>query len=83
MAKKLHEARSTLEQCDREEAIEAWLARHGLDTANAQMLADTEVTFEVLELLAAGVERSLDCRRFGSWRWRGSQLGLSSLLLRL
>jgi signal transduction histidine kinase len=58
MANKLHEARSTLEQCDREEAIEAWLAGHGLDTANAQMLADTEVTFEVLELLAAGVERT-------------------------
>jgi len=56
-AKRIHEARSTLEQCDREEAIEGWLARHGLDTANAQMLADTEVTFEVLEVLAAGVER--------------------------
>jgi signal transduction histidine kinase len=57
MAKKLHEVRSTLEQSDREEAMEAWLAGHGLDTTNAQILADTEVTFEVLELLAVGVER--------------------------
>jgi signal transduction histidine kinase len=49
--------RSPLEQCDREEAIEEWFAGHGLDTANAKMLADTEVTFEALELLAAGVKR--------------------------
>ena len=35
-----------------------WLARHGLDTANAQMLADTEVTFEALDMLVAAVERS-------------------------
>jgi signal transduction histidine kinase len=57
MAKKLGEAWSSLEQCDREEAMEAWLAQHGLDTANAQMLADTEVTFEALELLVAAMER--------------------------
>ncbi len=49
--------RSPLEQSDREEALFDWLARRGLDTANAGMLADTEVTFEVLEQLAATVER--------------------------
>jgi signal transduction histidine kinase len=54
---KQDQVRSPLEQSDREEAIETWLAGHGLDTANAQMLADTEVTFEALELLADGVER--------------------------
>ena len=49
--------RSPLEQSDREEAIVEWLARHGLDTANAGMLADTEVTFESLRLLVASVPR--------------------------
>ena len=57
MAKQNHGVRSPLEQCDREEDIAEWLARHGLDTANAQMLADSEVTFEALDLLAAAVER--------------------------
>ncbi|WP_179581586.1 sensor histidine kinase [Tunturiibacter gelidoferens] len=57
IAKQGREVRSPLEQSDHEEAIEEWLAGHGLDTSNAQMLADTEVTFEALELLAAGVER--------------------------
>jgi signal transduction histidine kinase len=58
LAKQKHEKRSPLEQCDREEAILEWLARHRLDTANAQMLADTEVTFEALDMLVAAVERS-------------------------
>ncbi len=49
--------RSPLEQCDREEAIAEWLAKHGLDTASAQMLVDTEVTFEALNLLAAAIEQ--------------------------
>ncbi len=57
MAKQGHGVRSPLEQCDREEKIAAWLAKHGLDTASAPMLADTEVTFEALDLLAAAVER--------------------------
>ena len=50
--------RSPLEQSDREEAIVEWLAKRGLDTANAGMLADTEVTFESLESLAAAVDRA-------------------------
>jgi len=56
MAKQSVGVRSPLEQLDREEAIAGWLAGHGLDAANAEMLADTEVTFESLELLAAAVE---------------------------
>jgi signal transduction histidine kinase len=57
MAKHTGDARSPLDQSDREEAIVEWLAKHRLDIANAGMLADTEVTFESLELLAAAVER--------------------------
>ena len=38
MAKQSHEARSPLEQSDREEEIEGWLANHGLDIANAPCL---------------------------------------------
>jgi len=50
------QVRSSLEQCDREEEMEAWLAGHGLDTANAHMLADTEVTLAALDRLAAAME---------------------------
>ncbi len=49
---------SCLEQSDREEAIYDWLAAHQLDTANAAMLADTEVTFEALDQLGAVVSGS-------------------------
>ncbi len=76
MAKHKREARSPLEQSDREEDMEAWLARHGLDTANAQMLADTEVTIEALEQLVAAVERP-------AWnavvRWAGAGCALRNL----
>jgi signal transduction histidine kinase len=44
-----------LEQSDREEAIFDWLARRGLDTANAPMLADTEVRLHELDALAGAV----------------------------
>jgi signal transduction histidine kinase len=57
MAKQNDEVRSPLEQSDREEDMEGWLAKHGLYTANAQMLADTGVTFEALDRLVAAVER--------------------------
>jgi signal transduction histidine kinase len=56
MAKKNYGVLSPLDQLDREEAIFEWLASHGLDVANAQMLADTEVTFESLEMLVTAVE---------------------------
>ena len=57
LAKQAAGVRSPLEQADREDAIVEWLAKHGLDTANAGMLADTEVTFESLESVVAIVER--------------------------
>jgi len=47
---------SPLDRMDREEAIVEWLVKHGLDTANASMLADTQVTFGALEKLVAAVE---------------------------
>ena len=50
------EVRSSLEQCDREEEMEAWLATHELDTANAHLLADTDVTLAALDRLAAAIE---------------------------
>jgi signal transduction histidine kinase len=51
-----HPARSPLEQSDREEAIADWLAGRRLDTVNAALLADTEVTFDALNTLAASVD---------------------------
>ncbi|MDX6458872.1 MAG: hypothetical protein QOE55_2569 [Acidobacteriaceae bacterium] len=56
IAKRNREVRSSLEQCDREEEMEAWLANHRLDTANAHLLADTDVTLAALDRLAAAVE---------------------------
>jgi signal transduction histidine kinase len=47
--------RSALEQIDREDAIYNWLAGRGLDTGNAQVLADTGVTVEALNSIAAAV----------------------------
>jgi signal transduction histidine kinase len=58
MGEQKHDVRSPLEQCDREEEILGWLMAHGLNTADAQMLADTEVTFEALNALVAAVDRS-------------------------
>src|SRR5262249_35012627 len=43
---------SPLEQVDHEDAIYNWLADHDLDVSNAQVLADTGVTFEALNSLA-------------------------------
>lgn len=55
LAKASHIERSPLEQADREEAIADWLAGHGLDMICAGMLADTEVTLEALDELAAAI----------------------------
>ena len=55
LATPTHTVRSPLEQSDREEAIADWLAAHRVVVANAYMLADTEVTFEALDQLAAAV----------------------------
>ena len=56
LAKTAQGVRSPIEQADREEAIADWLADHGLDTKNADALADTQVTFEALDELAATVK---------------------------
>jgi signal transduction histidine kinase len=58
LARRTHSVRSPLEQSDREEAIADWLAAHRVDTATAYMLADTEVTLEALDQLAAAVSGS-------------------------
>jgi signal transduction histidine kinase len=50
--------RSPMQQAEREEAIADWLADRGLDIASADALADTPVTFESLDQLAATVQGS-------------------------
>ena len=57
MTSQNQKVRSSLEQADREEVLEGWLAGRGLDTASACLLADTEVTLDALNLLARTVER--------------------------
>ena len=47
--------RSPIEQSEREDAIADWLADHGADVASAEALADTAVTVEALDRLAAAV----------------------------
>jgi signal transduction histidine kinase len=49
-------SRSAMEQVDREDAIADWLAARGLDTRDAPMIADTEVTLEQLNAVAAMVQ---------------------------
>ena len=56
MAKAVQGVRSPVERADREEAIADWLDDHGLDTDSAEALADTQVTFEALDLLAGTVQ---------------------------
>jgi signal transduction histidine kinase len=55
LAKMAQGVRSPVERADREEAIADWLADHGLDIDTAETLADTQVTFEALDQLAATV----------------------------
>ncbi|MGH9588888.1 MAG: ATP-binding protein [Terracidiphilus sp.] len=56
LAKAAAGVRSPIEQAEREEAIADWLADHGLDDRAAEALADTPVTFEALDRLAAAVQ---------------------------
>ena len=56
LAKAPQGVRSPVQQADREDAIADWLADHNLDTATAEALADTQVTFEALDQLAATVQ---------------------------
>ena len=50
--------RSPLERADREDAIVAWLEAHGADVGAAEALAETAVTVEALDRLAAVLERA-------------------------
>jgi signal transduction histidine kinase len=43
---------SPLEQEDREESIAKWLRTHGLDEGTAEVLADTDITFDMMNELA-------------------------------
>jgi signal transduction histidine kinase len=48
---------SPLEQEDRENAIARWLDGHGVDGAAAEALAETNITVEMMEQLAASMNR--------------------------
>jgi signal transduction histidine kinase len=48
--------RSPIEQAEREESIADWLLDHGLEAASAEALAETAVTAEALDALAAAVQ---------------------------
>jgi signal transduction histidine kinase len=50
--------RSPIEEARREETIAGWLGGHGLDAANADALAQTPVTLEALDRVAAAVGES-------------------------
>ncbi|MDE3201616.1 MAG: cyclic nucleotide-binding domain-containing protein, partial [Acidobacteriota bacterium] len=56
LAQPPHTERSALERMDREDALSEWLVHHGLDCSIACLLADTEVTFEALDQIAAAVK---------------------------
>ncbi len=57
LASRVHRVRSPIERAEREEAIADWLLDHQLDAAAADSLAETEVTFETLDRLAAAIDR--------------------------
>ncbi len=70
------EARSPLEQADREEAIAGWLAGRGLDANLAYMLSDTAVSLASLDQLAAEVPGpALNC----VLRWVASGCAVRSM----
>ncbi|HTY40827.1 MAG TPA: ATP-binding protein [Thermoanaerobaculia bacterium] len=48
--------RSPIQQAEREEAIADWLDDHGLEASAAEALADTSVTLEALDRVAAAVQ---------------------------
>jgi signal transduction histidine kinase len=51
-------ALSPIERADREETIASWLDKHGVDRATAAPLAETPVTLELLDELAAALDTS-------------------------
>lgn len=76
LSKQTPGVRSPIEQAEREEALEDWLADHGVETGLAETLADTAVTFEALDLLAKSVQGA----PLGAvLRWAASGCALRSL----
>lgn len=76
LAKAAAGVRSPIEQAEREEAIEDWLAEHGLDEREADSLADTPVTLEALNQLAGVVQGpALEA----VLRWAGAVCAVQSL----
>ncbi len=76
LAKAPEGIRSPVQQADREGAIADWLADHDLDTDGADALADTPVTIEALDQLAATVQGTvLDV----VLRWAASGCAVRSL----
>jgi len=49
------QAGSPLEQAERQEAFSAWLGRHGLDRASAEVLAETGIALPTLEAAAGAL----------------------------
>ena len=56
LARGVQSVRSPLEQEDREDAIARWLRAHHADDAAAEELADTEITFDMLDELARSMQ---------------------------
>jgi signal transduction histidine kinase len=72
----VQQVRSPLERADREDAIASWLAVHGIDCGCADALAQTDVTFEMLDGLAGTVDqRVLDA----VLRWTAASCSVRSL----
>lgn len=56
LSKSVQGVRSPIEQAEREDEIAAWLADHGCDVDAAESLAETPITIEALESIAASVK---------------------------
>jgi signal transduction histidine kinase len=56
LAAREHGVRSPIDQAEREEQIAGWLSGHGLEAESSEALAETAVTLEGLDRLAAAVE---------------------------
>lgn len=76
LAKTVPGVRSPVQQAEREEQFADWLADRGLDESLSENLADTDVSIEVLEKLAAVVQgRPLEA----VLRWAASGCAVRSL----
>ena len=71
---------SPIDQAGREDAIADWLCAHGLDTGAAYALADTDVTLEALNRLAAAVSGPV---LNVVLRWAAAGCGVRSLASRI